>query len=51
MISIPYGTAHITCDRAPNGLLTSRIEELASDKTGLELVRQGREILEKGGQR
>ena len=38
MISIPYGKAHIDCDAAYHGLLTSRIEELASDKAGIELV-------------
>lgn len=40
MISIPYGKTHISCDIPHNGLLTSRIEELASEKTGLELVRE-----------
>ena len=38
MISIPYGKTHIDCDVAYHGLLTSRIEELASDKAGIELV-------------
>ena len=38
MISIPYGKTHISCEIPYNGLLTSRIEELASEKTGLELV-------------
>ena len=38
MISIPYGKTHIDCDAAYHGLLTSRIEELASDKAGIELV-------------
>ena len=40
MISIPYGRTHIACDLTPKGLLTSRIEELASQQTGIELVRQ-----------
>ena len=40
MISIPYGKTHIACDLTPNGLLTSRIEELASDKAGIDLVRE-----------
>lgn len=40
MISIPYGKTHIACDLQPNGLLTSRIEELASDKAGIDLVRE-----------
>ena len=39
MISIPYGRTHISCGLTPKGLLTSRIEELASEKTGIELVR------------
>ena len=38
MITIPYGRTHIACDIAYNGLLTSRIEELASEKSGTELV-------------
>ena len=40
MISIPYGKTHIPCDIPYNGLLTSRVEELASEKTGLELVEE-----------
>ena len=40
MISIPYGRTHIACDLTPNGLLTSRIEELTSEKSGIELVRE-----------
>ena len=40
MISIPYGKTHIACDLTPKGLLTSRIEELASDKSGIDLVRE-----------
>ena len=40
MISIPYGKTHIACDLQPKGLLTSRIEELASDKAGIDLVRE-----------
>ena len=40
MISIPYGRTHIACGITPKGLLTSRIEALASDKTGIELVRE-----------
>ena len=38
VITIPYGKSHLTCDIPCHGLLTSRIEELASEKTGLELV-------------
>ena len=40
MISIPYGKTHIACELQPKGLLTSRIEELASDKAGIDLVRE-----------
>ena len=40
MISIPYGKTHIACDLQPKGLLTSRIEELASEKAGIDLVRE-----------
>ena len=40
MISIPYGKTHIACTLHPDGLLTSRVEELSSEKTGLELVRE-----------
>jgi len=39
MISIPYGRTHIACTLRPKGLLTSRVEALSSQKTGLELVR------------
>ena len=40
MISIPYGKTHIACHLTPKGLLTSRIEELASEKAGIDLVRE-----------
>ena len=40
MISIPYGKTHISFDIPCNGILTSRIEELASEKTGLQLVEE-----------
>jgi nickel-dependent lactate racemase len=40
MISIPYGKTHIACSLTPQGLLTSRIDELSSEKTGPELVRE-----------
>ena len=40
MITIPYGKTHISCDIPYNGLLSSRIEELASEKTGLQLVEE-----------
>lgn len=40
MISIPYGKTHIACTLQPKGVLTSRVEELSSEKNGLELVRE-----------
>ena len=40
MIPIPYGKTHIPCGLQPHGLLTSRIGELSSEKTGTELVRE-----------
>ena len=40
MISIPYGRTHIACTLQPKGLLTSRIDELSSEKNGPELVRE-----------
>ncbi len=39
-ISIPYGKGHLTCDVPYKGLLNSRVEELKSDKTGLQLVEE-----------
>ena len=43
MITIPYGKSHLTCDIPCHGLLTSRIEELASEKAGVELVEEALE--------
>ena len=40
MISIPYGKTHIQCDLTPMGLLTSRVDQLKSEKAGAELVRE-----------
>ena len=40
MISIPYGKTHIVCDIPANAVLTSRIDELASEKSGIELVEE-----------
>lgn len=42
-IAIPYGKTHITCDIPHNGLLTSRVEQLKSDLSGLELVERAME--------
>ena len=39
MISIPYGKTHLACDIPHNGLLTSRVDQLRSDRSGLDLVR------------
>ncbi len=43
MIQIPYGRGHIPCEITPDGLLTSRVEELKSGKSGLELVKAAME--------
>lgn len=43
MIKIPYGTGHIDCNIEYHGLLTSRVDELHSDKSGLQLVREAME--------
>lgn len=40
MISIPYGKTHLTYDAPYDGLLTSRVDQLKSEKTGLELVEE-----------
>ena len=40
MITIPYGKSHIPCNIPYNGLLTSRVDQLKSEKSGLELVRE-----------
>ena len=38
MITIPYGKTHLAYDFPYDGLLTSRVDQLKSEKTGLELV-------------
>ena len=43
MISIPYGKTHLTYDFPYDGLLTSRVDQLKCEKTGLELVVQAME--------
>ena len=40
MITIPYGKSHIPCNIPYNGLLSSRVDQLKSEKSGLELVRE-----------
>ena len=43
MISIPYGKTHLTYDFPYDGLLTSRVDQLKSDKSGLQLVQEAME--------
>ena len=40
MLTIPYGKTHISCDIAHDGLLLSRVDQLKSDKSGLQLVQE-----------
>ena len=40
MIAIPYGKSHLDVAFPYNGLLTSRVDELKSDRTGRELVEE-----------
>ena len=40
MITIPYGKTHIPYDFPYDGLLTSRVDQLSSDKSGLQLVQE-----------
>ena len=42
-IAIPYGKGHLACDIHPNGLLVSRVDQLKSEKSGLEIVEQALE--------
>ncbi len=39
MIFIPYGKTHLAYDFPYDGLLTSRVDQLSSQKSGLELVK------------
>ena len=39
MLHIPYGKERLTCSFEPDAILTSRIDELRSDKSGSDLVR------------
>ena len=39
-IHIPYGKGHIECNIPYDGLLTSRVDQLSSSKSGLELVEE-----------
>ena len=38
MISIPYGKGQLSWELPYDGLLTSRVDQLKSEKTGQELV-------------
>ena len=40
VITIPYGKTHIPYDFPCDGLLTSRVDQLSSDKSGLQLVQE-----------
>ena len=40
MISIPYAKYHLPCPVTPHGVITSRIDQLKSERSGLELVRE-----------
>lgn len=40
MITIPYGRTHLACDIPHIGLLTSRVDQLKSEKTGSQLVEE-----------
>lgn len=42
-ISIPYGKTHLTFTHSCQGILTSRVDELASSVPGIELVRKALE--------
>ena len=44
MIAIPYGKSHLDVAFPYNGLLTSRVDELKSDRTGRELVEEARRV-------
>ena len=44
MIVIPYGKGHLDVTFPYNGLLTSRVDELKSDRTGRELVEEARRV-------
>ena len=40
MVTIPYGKTHLTYNFPYDGLLTSRVDQLKSDKSGLQLVQE-----------
>ena len=40
MITIPYGKSHLAFDSPYDGLLTSRVDQLKSVKSGLQLVEE-----------
>ena len=43
MVTIPYGKNHLTYNFPYDGLLTSRVDQLKSDKSGLQLVQEAME--------
>lgn len=43
MVTIPYGKTHLHYDFPYDGLLTSRVDQLKSDKSGLQLVQEAME--------
>ena len=43
MITIPYGKTHLACHIPYNGLLTSRVDQLKTAKSGLALVEEAME--------
>ena len=40
MVIIPYGKTHLACNIPFDGLLTSRVDQLKSEKSGLQLVEE-----------
>ena len=47
-ITIPYGKSHLACTIPHNGLLTSRVDQLKSEKSGLELVQEAVALFNRG---
>ncbi|MBO7253220.1 MAG: nickel-dependent lactate racemase [Oscillospiraceae bacterium] len=40
MIPIPYGNSHLVFDHSCNGILTSKVDQLVTEKSGLDIVRE-----------